>query len=172
MSGNILLRTTRLMLLLLPSLVAAGKLNAAEKQVLLYSRYFNAEGENRYTPDTTYKDVLEKLGREFEVQVSAERPTKTALTSVKLLLIANPSDKAVPGHSSPHHFAEADITAISEFIHQGGGLIIMGNQENHNLEVEDTNKLLTRFGIQFTNQFTDAKKLVLPQATPIIGGLR
>jgi hypothetical protein len=34
------------------------------------------------------------------------------------------------------------------------------------------NKLLTRFGIQFTNVYTDAKKLVLPQEAPIIGGLR
>jgi hypothetical protein len=48
----------------------------------------------------------------------------------------------------------------------------MGNQENHNLEIEDTNKLLANFGLQFTNRYTDAKKLVLPKATPIIGGLR
>ena len=28
------------------------------KPVLLYSRYYNAEGENRYLPDDTYKQVL------------------------------------------------------------------------------------------------------------------
>ena len=33
------------------------------------------------------------------------------------------------------------------------------------------NKLLARFGIQATNLYTDAKKLVLPKATPVIGGL-
>jgi len=48
----------------------------------------------------------------------------------------------------------------------------MGNQENHNLEIEDTNKLLSRFGIQFTNLYTDAKKLIIPEPVPIIGGLR
>jgi len=48
----------------------------------------------------------------------------------------------------------------------------MGNQENHNLEVEDTNKLLRQFGLQFTNIYTDAKLLPLPSNTPIIGGLR
>ena len=48
----------------------------------------------------------------------------------------------------------------------------MENQENHNLEIEDSNKLLGRFGIQATNSYTDAKKLVLPKETPIIGGLR
>ena len=55
---------------------------------------------------------------------------------------------------------------------QGGGLIVMGNQENHNLEVEHVNQLLTRFGIQFTNLYTDVKKLVVPAETPVIGGLR
>ena len=48
----------------------------------------------------------------------------------------------------------------------------MGNQENHNLEVEDTNKLLREWGLQFTNRFTDAKLLPLPKTTPVIGGLR
>jgi hypothetical protein len=48
----------------------------------------------------------------------------------------------------------------------------MGNQENHNLDIADMNKLLGRFGIQFTNVYTDAKKLVLPMETPVVGGLR
>jgi hypothetical protein len=47
----------------------------------------------------------------------------------------------------------------------------MGNQENHNLEVRDMNQLLGRFGLQFTNLYTDAKRLMLPKETPIIGGL-
>src|SRR5437879_2775259 len=42
----------------------------------------------------------------------------------------------------------------------------------YNLEVEDMNKLLAQFGIQATNLYTDAKKLVLPKETPVIGGLR
>ena len=48
----------------------------------------------------------------------------------------------------------------------------MGNQENHNLEVEDTNKLLAQFGLQWTNLYTDAKKLVLPKGNPLLGGLQ
>ena len=61
---------------------------------------------------------------------------------------------------------------MTEFVRKGGGLILMENQENHNLETEDSNKLLARFGIQATNLYTDAKELALPGATPIIGGLR
>jgi hypothetical protein len=91
---------------------------------------------------------------------------------VKVVLIANPSDKAVAGNPPPPHVSTADIEALSGFVDRGGGLIVMGNQENHNLEVEDLNKLLARFGLQFTNLYTDLKKLELPKDTPIIGGLR
>jgi hypothetical protein len=48
----------------------------------------------------------------------------------------------------------------------------MANQENHNLEIEDTNKLLELFGLQFISRYTDAKKLVIPKSAPVIGGLR
>jgi len=36
----------------------------------------------------------------------------------------------------------------------------------------DLNQLLFRFGLQFTNLYTDVKKLMLPRETPVIGGLR
>src|SRR2546423_82503 len=44
--------------------IAGGlPLRAAEsKPVFLYSRYFNAKGENRYTPEGTFKNVLDRLG--------------------------------------------------------------------------------------------------------------
>ena len=64
------------------------------------------------------------------------------------------------------------MSTLTKFVQQGGALIVLGNQENHNLETEDTNKLLRQFGLVFTNLYTDAKLLPLPRATPIIGGLR
>ncbi len=160
-------------LLGLLGLASAVTASAADKKpVLLYTLYFNAEGENRYSPDTTYKDVLQRLRDQFEVRVNSEAPTPRTLSGVNVVLIANPSDKAVAGHPAPHHFTSKDVDVISRWVDRGGGLIVMGNQENHNLEIEDTNKLLARFGLQFTNRYTDAKKLVLPAATPVIGGLR
>ena len=43
--------------LLLPvNLVQAADSAATSKPVLLYSRYFNAEGEDRYLPDGTFKE--------------------------------------------------------------------------------------------------------------------
>src|SRR6266702_581521 len=126
--------------------------DSTAKPVLLYSRYYNAEGENRYLPDDTYKQVMQRLRQDFDVRIHNKPPTREKLADVKLLFIVNPSDKAVGNRR--------------------GGLIVSGNQENHNLEVEDMNKLLAQFGIQSTNLYTDAKKLVLPKETPVIGGLR
>src|SRR5437899_2920734 len=76
---------------------------ADKKPVLLYTRYFNAEGENRYSPDTTYKDILEKLRAHFDVRVDAKALTERSLAGVNVILIANPSDKPVEGYPAPHH---------------------------------------------------------------------
>jgi len=162
---------TLLLFAIIPGISAAAGL-AKGKPVLLYSRYFNAEGETRYLPDGTFKDVLARLRAYFEVRVHAMALTKETLADVKLVLIANPSDKAVGKNPPPPHFSQTDIRTMTRFVEAGGGLIIMGNQENHNLEVEDTNKLLAGFGLQFTNLYTDAKQLTLPRETPVIGGLR
>ena len=140
---------------------------ADKKPVFLYSRYFNAKGETRYLPDGTYKDVLQRLEKDFEVRVNDKRLSAENLKDVSVVLIANPSDEAVAGNPAPHHVNERDITEITKYLEQGGGLIVMGNQENHNLEIRDLNKLLGRFGIQFTNVYTDAKKLVLPKHAPV-----
>lgn len=161
-------------------LVCLGVLNgvpvsgaeARGKPVLLYSRHFNAAGESRYLPDGTYKEVLARLRVEFEVRVHGESLTAKSLAGVNTILIANPSDKAVGANPPPPHVSPADVATLTRFVEQGGGLIVMGNQENHNLEVEDMNKLLARFGLQFTNLYTDVKPVAIPRDTPILGGLR
>jgi hypothetical protein len=145
---------------------------ARKKPVLLYSRYYNAVGESRYLPDGTYKEILTRLREEFDVRVHSQPLNAQSLAGVNVLLIANPSDKAVGTNPPPTHVTAADIGALTRYVEQGGGLIVMGNQENHNLEIVDMNKLLLRFGLQFTNLYTDVKKLALPRETPIIGGLR
>lgn len=143
-----------------------------DQPVLLYSRHFNAAGESRYLPDGNYRTILGRLRADFVVRVSHEPLQPATLADVAVVLIANPSDRAVGTNPPPPHFTEADIRTLGRFIADGGSLIIMGNQENHNLEVEDTNKLLAQFGLQFTNLYTDAKRLVLPRDMPVLGGLR
>lgn len=148
-------------------------LGAAEpKPVFLYSRYFNARGEARYLPDGNFRDVLQRLERHFEVRTHDQPLDARSLAAVKVVLIANPSDEAVAGNPPPHHVDAVDTRALKAFVEAGGALIVMGNQENHNLEVKDMNRLLREFGLQFTNSFTDAKLLPLPSSTPIVGGLR
>jgi hypothetical protein len=150
----------------------AAETFARKKPVFLYTRYFNAAGESRYLPDGTYKDILTRLRDEFEVRVHGEPLNAETLSGVSVLLIANPSDKAVGTNAPPPHVTANEIASLSEYVEKGAGLIVMGNQENHNLETEDMNKLLLRFGLQFTNLYTDVKKLTLPKDTPLIGGLR
>lgn len=154
--------------------VLSGPLMAAEapkKPVLLYSRHYNAVGETRYQPDGNYKEVLTRLRGEFEVRVHAEPLTAKTLAGVNVVLIANPSDKAAGTNPPPPHVTAGDIAVLTRFIEQGGGLFIMGNQENHNFEFTDLNKLLARFGLQFAERFTDMKKITVPKDTPVIGGL-
>src|SRR6266850_2065289 len=78
-----------------PIALLAADAGSKSKPVLLYSRYYNAEGENRYLPDGTYKEVVQRLREDFEVRVHNQPLTRGTLAGVKLLLIANPSDKAV-----------------------------------------------------------------------------
>jgi len=152
----------------------ASPVGAADggKPVLLYSRYFNAKGESRYLPDGTFKDVLGKLGETFAVRANDEPLNAATLKGVAVVLIANPSDKAVGKNPPPHHCSAEDVAALSKFVSGGGGGIVMGNQENHNLEINDFNGLLGAFGMKWVSKYTDAKKLVIPTSVPVIGGLR
>ncbi len=153
--------------------IAVASLAAADsKPVFLYSRHFNAKGEQRYLPDGNYKDLLQRLSQDFVVRVHDMPLNGASLADVNVVLIANPSDKPAGDNPPPHHADEKDIQALTTFVRNGGAVIVMGNQENHNLEVNDMNKLLQQFGLRFTNLYTDAKLLPLPTATPIIGGLR
>jgi hypothetical protein len=160
------------LLLLALMLFPLSSVAAEKKPVLLYSQYFNAKGENRYPSTGAYRDLMELLGQDFEVRVNADPITEKTLRDVKLLLVANPNDTAYGTNPPPHHIDQHDVQAITSFVRRGGGLMMFGNQENHNLEVKDANKLLAQFGIQATNLYTDAKKLVIPADVPVIGGLR
>jgi hypothetical protein len=163
-------RVASLFIVVLFACVDSAK--AADKPVLLYSRYFNAKGESRYLPDGTYKDVLMKLVTSFDIRTSDEPLNAQTLKGVSLVLIANPSDKAVGKNPPPHHCTPEDVAALTAFVNAGGGVVVMGNQENHNLEIKDFNNLLGAFGMKWVSKYTDAKQLIIPQSTPVIGGLR
>lgn len=143
-----------------------------ERPVLLYSRYFNAKGDTRYLPEGSYKDVLERLQDTFEVRVHDRPLTAKTLKGVSLLLIVNPNAEAVADGPPPHHCSAKDVATLTQYVRNGGGLMILGNQDKHNLETEKLNKLLAKFGIQFVNEYTDAKRLILPPNALLLGGQR
>lgn len=142
------------------------------KPVFLYCLHFQAPGENRYPADGSYRDALDRLRERFEVRVSDARPTGKLLAGVDVVLLANPNDQAVGTNAPPPHLQPTDVRTLARFVERGGGLIVLGNQEGHNLEVNDLNRLLTRFGLQLTNRYHDAKLIPVPAAAPVIGGLR
>lgn len=144
---------------------------AADKPVFLYSQYFNAPGENRYAADGNYSQILEALGKTYDVQVNERPLNKTTLSGTKVVLISNPNDKAHGTNASPHHIAGDDAINLYNWVQGGGGLILMGNQENHNLETRDVNQFLRLVGLKWSDHFTDAKRIVLPADLPLLGGL-
>jgi gluconolactonase len=163
---NALLRTVIVLLCGAFGAVAFGK------PTLLYSRYFNAKGETRYLPDKDYSIVLERLSREFEVRVSTEAPTEKSLDNIDTILISNPSAEAVDGNPPPPRFSAEMISMLTTFVSNGGGLILMGNQENHNLEVDSTNQLLSNFGMKFVDDYTDIKAITFPEGDMLLSGLK
>jgi len=144
---------------------------AAEKPVLLYSQYFNAPGENRYPADGVFSRVIDALRDDFTVEVHSQPLTARTLAGVKVLLIANPNDQPHGTNPPPHHIAGDDAITLYNWIVDGGSMILMGNQEGHNLETRDVNRFLKLIGLQWADRYTDAKKLVLADDTPLIGGL-
>jgi hypothetical protein len=142
------------------------------KPVFLYSLYFNARGENRYAPTGAYRDVLGRLREQFDVRINDMPLNAATLKGVAVVLISNPNDKANKTNPPPRHVSADDVRELTRFVEAGGGLIAMGNQEGHNLEINDFNKLLGEFGMKFENNYTDAKKLVIPNDVPVLGGLR
>ncbi|MFN0066976.1 MAG: hypothetical protein ACKVYV_05000 [Limisphaerales bacterium] len=147
---------------------------AAPKPVLWYCQHYQAPGENRYPPDGAYSEAMKLLAQDFEVRVSAERPARGTLRDVAVVLIANPNERAHGTNPPPAHLNAADGRALVRFVLGGGGLVVLGNQENHNLEVADLNRhLLGRFGIELANLgYQDGKLYTLPPDAPFGAGLR
>jgi hypothetical protein len=161
----------RSLVAVLSLLVTALSVESADRPVLLYSQYFNAPGENRYPADGVFNQVITALDRDFTVRTNSEPLTAQTLADVRVLLIVNPNDRAHGTNPPPHHLAGTNAIALHNWIVGGGSLMLMGNQENHNLETADVNRFLGLFGLRWVDRHTDAKKLVLPDETALIGGL-
>jgi hypothetical protein len=161
----------RIVLALLSIAAAVSPVRAADKPVFLYSQYFNAPGENRYSADGNYSQVLEALKKNYAVEVDDKPLNAANLSGTKVVLIANPNDQPHGTNAPPHHISGDDAIELYNWVQRGGGLILMGNQENHNLETRDVNQFLRLIGLKWADTYTDAKRIELPADLPILGGL-
>lgn len=148
-----------------------GVVSAADKPVFLYSHWLNAPGENRYSADGNYRQALEALREQFTVRTNAEPLNARSLAGVTVLLISNPNAAAHTTNPPPHRLSADDAIALHNWIVDGGSLMLLGNQENHNLETEHINRFLGLIGLKWQPRHTDAKKLTLPHDVALIGGL-
>jgi len=104
--------------------------------------------------DSSYELAARAL-RTRDVAVTAHREGSLdadALGGADVLVLAHPSDarweRTVPGGSPLLSGAELD--AIEAFVHDGGGLIVLGEEEQDKY-ASNLNALLERFGVQIAN---------------------
>lgn len=132
--------------------------------------------------DSSYALAAERLRAwDMEAVAHTDGPLDgDALDATDVLVIAHPSDprweRTVPGGSPV--LAEAEIEAIESFVRAGGGLVVLGEEEQDKYG-NNVNGLLERFGIQVRSdvvsdyeQHRDAPHWVLADVAPTtVGGV-
>jgi hypothetical protein len=105
--------------------------------------------------DASYAQAASALTqRDFAIHPNVDQPlVPETLAGVDLLVIAHPSDpvwERTTGRGSPR-FSAAEIDAIGSFVHDGGGLIVLGETEQEKYG-NNVNELLGRFGLHIDNE--------------------
>ena len=104
--------------------------------------------------DSSYERAAQALrARDLAVVAHHGAPLDAgALAGADVLVLAHPSEprweRTVPGGSPL--LSDAELDAITEFVHAGGGLIVLGEEE-HDKYANNLNALLERFGIRIAN---------------------
>ena len=101
--------------------------------------------------DSSYAGAAAVLAaRDFEVAVHSGGPlTPEALGDVDVLVIAHPSEARWEHtvNANPPVFAAAELDAIEAFVERGGGLLVLGEEEQDKYG-NNLNELLARFGLR------------------------
>lgn len=96
--------------------------------------------------------AAELTARDFEVVTTTGRPLdEVALSGVDVLVIAHPSDakwERTVGEAPV--FSPAEIAAVEAFVARGGGLIVLGEEEEDKYG-GNLDELLAPFGVRFEN---------------------
>ncbi len=123
--------------------------------------------------------AAELTARDFEVATTVGRPLdEVALAGSDVLVIAHPSDprwERTVGEDSPR-FSPAEIGAIQAFVAGGGGLIVLGEEEEDKYG-GNLDELLAPFGVRFENAIVfdygpgdGVPSWVVGEAAPRTGG--
>jgi hypothetical protein len=104
--------------------------------------------------DSSYALAAAALrARDLDVVAHLDGPLDApALARADVLVLAHPSDprweRTVPG--GPARLTDAELDAIEAFVRDGGGLIVLGEEEQDKYD-NNLNALLARFGIEIAN---------------------
>ena len=97
--------------------------------------------------------AAELTARDFAVATTTGRPLdEVALADADVLVIAHPSDpkwERTVGEDSPV-FSPSEIAAVQAFVAAGGGLVVLGEEEEDKYG-GNLNDLLAPFGVRFEN---------------------
>jgi hypothetical protein len=97
--------------------------------------------------------AAELTARDFAVATTTGRPLdEVALAGADVLVIAHPSDskwERTAGGDSPV-FSPSEIAAVQAFVAAGGGLVVLGEEEEDKYG-GNLNDLLAPFGVRFEN---------------------
>lgn len=92
----------------------------------------------------TYSNMVELLSHYGEVTINEGGLTADTLRGCSVLILKTPSKP----------FAAGEITAVRDFVRDGGGLLVLGDHTNLFGMNTYLNEVLSEFGIQFENNDT------------------
>lgn len=155
-------------------------------KTVLLDNFFNNEWKKdatgkmvryHYTWDDKSNSGFSMLGDIFRIHGAAtqslqKNPTVPDLKQINIYIIVDPDTKKENDHPNAIQTQDADV--ISNWVKEGGTLVLMGNDVN-NAELENFNKLANRFGIHFNpdnqNQVVNDQypqgEVVIPSGHPI-----
>lgn len=161
--------------------------NAKGKKVFL-DNYFNNEwrkdatGTNvkwHYVWDERDNGGFSMFGKLFQsqgasIELSSSKPTPAILKNADVFILVDPDTKKET--ASPNLMNQEDVTALRNWVSNGGVLLILGNDSSNN-EIRQFNTLPKMFGIEFNenlfnpvldNQF-EMGVVTTPNQSPIFG---
>lgn len=158
--------------------VTIGGAQGPASKVVALDGFHNNESKmpDHYQWDGVRPGGFSELGKVIaglggELKTIRERVTPAALSSVKAFIIVDPDTPAET--DKPQYIMPDEIAAIEQWVHQGGRLVLLGNDKG-NAEFDHFNQLAGRFGITFLEETYPPVKpkgiLVVSGNTPIFAG--